>query len=242
MDELATRGRQPTRSNSACAICTTRERATSFNAAAEHFGWSPRRKRDQGTRPRLRLRPLQEPRGLHGGRRRGGGRARDRPGPRSLRFVAANDSGEIVNPDGIRNQIEGGIVQSASWTLREAVTFDETRITSPIGAPTRSCASPICPSGWRCISSTGQVSLFSAPARPRRDRPRRRLPMPLPMRRERVSANCRSRLGASKPPWAFEPALPLWCGVGSAAAEPGRPRRHHIVRNRTQWPPLPPDE
>jgi CO/xanthine dehydrogenase Mo-binding subunit len=49
---------------------------------------------------------------------------------RLLRFVAADDSGEIVNPDGVRNQIEGGIVQSASWTLREAVTFDETRITS----------------------------------------------------------------------------------------------------------------
>jgi CO/xanthine dehydrogenase Mo-binding subunit len=49
---------------------------------------------------------------------------------RLLRCVAADDSGEIVNPDGVRNQIEGGIVQSASWTLREAVGFDETRITS----------------------------------------------------------------------------------------------------------------
>ena len=49
---------------------------------------------------------------------------------RLLRFVAANDSGEIVSPDGIRNQIEGGIVQSASWTLHEAVTFDQTQITS----------------------------------------------------------------------------------------------------------------
>ena len=49
---------------------------------------------------------------------------------RLLRFVAANDSGEIVNPDGVRNQIEGGIVQSASWTLREAVAFDEIRISS----------------------------------------------------------------------------------------------------------------
>ena len=49
---------------------------------------------------------------------------------RVVRAVAANDSGEAVNPDGIRNQIEGGIVQSISWTLYEAVTFDETRITS----------------------------------------------------------------------------------------------------------------
>jgi nicotinate dehydrogenase subunit B len=47
-----------------------------------------------------------------------------------LRVVAAADSGEAVNPDGIRNQIEGGIVQSSSWTLSEEVTFDRTRITS----------------------------------------------------------------------------------------------------------------
>ena len=49
---------------------------------------------------------------------------------RLVRAAAAVDSGEAVNPDGIRNQIEGGIVQSLSWTLYESVTFDTTRITS----------------------------------------------------------------------------------------------------------------
>jgi CO/xanthine dehydrogenase Mo-binding subunit len=49
---------------------------------------------------------------------------------RVVRAVAATDSGQAANPDGIRNQIEGGIIQSASWTLHEAVTFDRTRITS----------------------------------------------------------------------------------------------------------------
>jgi CO/xanthine dehydrogenase Mo-binding subunit len=49
---------------------------------------------------------------------------------RLLRATAAVDSGQAVNPDGIRNQIEGGIVQSMSWTLFEAVGFDATRITS----------------------------------------------------------------------------------------------------------------
>ncbi|MFL5088428.1 MAG: molybdopterin cofactor-binding domain-containing protein [Xanthobacteraceae bacterium] len=49
---------------------------------------------------------------------------------RVKRAVAATDSGEAVNPDGIRNQIEGGIIQSASWTLYEAVSFDTTRVTS----------------------------------------------------------------------------------------------------------------
>ena len=50
--------------------------------------------------------------------------------PRLLRAVAAVDAGQVVNPDGLINQIEGAIVQSASWTLYEAVTFDDTRITS----------------------------------------------------------------------------------------------------------------
>ncbi|MBB6104261.1 CO/xanthine dehydrogenase Mo-binding subunit [Paraburkholderia bannensis] len=44
--------------------------------------------------------------------------------------VAAVDSGQIVNPDGIRNQIEGGVIQSASWTLYEELQFDTKRIRS----------------------------------------------------------------------------------------------------------------
>jgi CO/xanthine dehydrogenase Mo-binding subunit len=46
------------------------------------------------------------------------------------RVTAVVDSGEAVNPDGIRNQIEGGIVQSLSWTIHEAVAFDGTHRTS----------------------------------------------------------------------------------------------------------------
>src|SRR5262249_42453458 len=34
----------------------------------------------------------------------------------------------IVNPDGVTNQIEGGIIQSSSWTLKEALSFDATRV------------------------------------------------------------------------------------------------------------------
>jgi len=49
---------------------------------------------------------------------------------RMVRAVAAVDSGQVVNPDGIANQIEGGIMQSMSWTLYESVTFDDRRITS----------------------------------------------------------------------------------------------------------------
>jgi nicotinate dehydrogenase subunit B len=50
--------------------------------------------------------------------------------PRLVRAVAALDSGQVVSPDGLANQIEGGIMQSMSWTLYESVTFDDTRITS----------------------------------------------------------------------------------------------------------------
>ncbi|TMB35986.1 MAG: xanthine dehydrogenase family protein molybdopterin-binding subunit [Deltaproteobacteria bacterium] len=44
------------------------------------------------------------------------------------RAWAAADAGLVVNPDGLSNQIEGGVIQSTSWTLREAVEFDGTRI------------------------------------------------------------------------------------------------------------------
>ena len=43
---------------------------------------------------------------------------------------AVVDAGRVVNPDGLANQIEGGIIQSLSWTLKEAVTWSEIGITS----------------------------------------------------------------------------------------------------------------
>ena len=49
---------------------------------------------------------------------------------RVLRAVASADSGHIVSPDGVSNQIEGGLVQSLSWTLKEEVQMDDTRILS----------------------------------------------------------------------------------------------------------------
>jgi CO/xanthine dehydrogenase Mo-binding subunit len=46
------------------------------------------------------------------------------------RVVIAADAGQLVNPDGLSNQLEGGFVQAASWTLKEAVQFDSNHITS----------------------------------------------------------------------------------------------------------------
>lgn len=43
---------------------------------------------------------------------------------RLRRVFAAVDAGEVVNPDGLVNQIEGGIVQAASWTLKEELRWD----------------------------------------------------------------------------------------------------------------------
>ena len=44
------------------------------------------------------------------------------------RVTAAADAGQIINPDGLTNQIEGGIIQGVSWTLKEEVKFDRQRI------------------------------------------------------------------------------------------------------------------
>jgi nicotinate dehydrogenase subunit B len=49
---------------------------------------------------------------------------------RLRRLWLAVDVGRVINPDGVVNQVEGGAVQSASWTLREQVRFDRDRITS----------------------------------------------------------------------------------------------------------------
>ena len=43
---------------------------------------------------------------------------------------AAADAGQIISPDGLSNQIEGGMIQSNSWTLHEAVRFDGNGITT----------------------------------------------------------------------------------------------------------------
>ena len=46
------------------------------------------------------------------------------------RVVIAADIGSVVNPDGARNQLEGGIVQAVSVSLKEQVMFDRREITS----------------------------------------------------------------------------------------------------------------
>jgi CO/xanthine dehydrogenase Mo-binding subunit len=45
-------------------------------------------------------------------------------------FAIVQDCGQIINPDGVRNQIEGNVIQTVSRTLKEEVTFDRSRVTS----------------------------------------------------------------------------------------------------------------
>jgi nicotinate dehydrogenase subunit B len=46
------------------------------------------------------------------------------------RIVVSNDCGPISNPDGLRNQLEGGALQGMSRALGEEVTWDDEKITS----------------------------------------------------------------------------------------------------------------
>ncbi len=52
------------------------------------------------------------------------------PDLRVVHAWAAVDVGRVVSPDGVRNQVEGGIVQATSWTVRERVRFDGAGVTS----------------------------------------------------------------------------------------------------------------
>src|SRR6266851_465610 len=80
-------------------------------------------------RARHRLRQIQEPLRLCG--RRGRRRGRPRSGAvRVTTATAAIDAGQVVNPNGLINQTEGGIIQATSWTLKERVGFDRGGIIS----------------------------------------------------------------------------------------------------------------
>ena len=100
-----------------------------FEAAAEKFGWA-RRKSSSGRGF-----------GIAGGVEKGGyialcaeveveggktgGRVRIR------RVAAAFECGAIVNPNGLRNQVEGAIVQGIGGALFEAIRFENGRMLNP---------------------------------------------------------------------------------------------------------------
>lgn len=47
-----------------------------------------------------------------------------------IKMWAVIDAGETINADGMKNQTEGGMIQAASWTLKEEVLFEPEQISS----------------------------------------------------------------------------------------------------------------
>ena len=47
------------------------------------------------------------------------------------KFYVAHDCGQIINPDGLRNQIEGNVIQTVSRTLMEELKFDRSHGDEP---------------------------------------------------------------------------------------------------------------
>src|SRR5207302_5604897 len=98
-----------------------------FEAAATKFGWS--REKSSATRGF----------GIAGGVEKGGyvatcAEVAIDPSTRNvkiLRVVEAFECGAIVNPNGLRNQIEGAVVQAIGGALFEVVHFENGRILNP---------------------------------------------------------------------------------------------------------------
>ncbi|ABF40933.1 Isoquinoline 1-oxidoreductase [Candidatus Koribacter versatilis Ellin345] len=97
------------------------------NAAAEKFGWANRR-----STPELGQ-------GFACGTDKGGYTAACAevaidPKTKKVkvrRVVQAWESGAVINPNGLRNQIEGAIVQAIGWALFEAILFSNSKIENP---------------------------------------------------------------------------------------------------------------
>jgi CO/xanthine dehydrogenase Mo-binding subunit len=98
-----------------------------FEAGAKSFGW-PRKKTQAG-----------QGFGLGGGTEKGGYVAtfaevavdHASGAVRVIRVASAYECGAIVNPDGLRNQAIGAIIQGMGGALFEAIEFENGRITNP---------------------------------------------------------------------------------------------------------------
>jgi nicotinate dehydrogenase subunit B len=112
------------------------------------------------------------------------------------RAIAAIDCGQVVNPDGVRNQVEGGILQSASLDpVRARCSTTPSASAATTGAAIRSCGSRTCRGRWRCTSSIGPGRRFWGRAKLRRGRRPRRWGMRWRMLRGGGCGGCRWRRG-----------------------------------------------
>ena len=92
--------------------------------AARMSGWFEQRKLPRRPRARLRLRPLQEHRLV----RRRGGRGRGRRGDPPQADLVRGRCRPGDRAGRRANQIEGGIIQGASFVMREQVRFEDGRV------------------------------------------------------------------------------------------------------------------
>jgi isoquinoline 1-oxidoreductase len=107
-------------------LTDTRLRAA-FETAAERFGW--------GKQAATATRGF----GIAGGFEKGGYLAtcaeisvdRSTGRVKIVRVVQAFDCGAVINPNGLRNQISGAIVQGIGGAMFEAVHFADGRVTNP---------------------------------------------------------------------------------------------------------------
>ena len=100
-----------------------------FEAAADKFGWAKRADQAPGRGF-----------GIAGGVEKGGYIATcaevevddaTTKRVRIRRVVAAFECGAVVNPDGLRNQVEGAIIQGIGGALFEAIRFENGKILNP---------------------------------------------------------------------------------------------------------------
>ena len=113
------------------------------------------------------------------------------------RVVAGQDSGLMINPDGVRHQIHGNVIQSTSRALMEEVSFERTGGRQPrMGRLSHHQVSGAARDRRADVAAAG-----SAAARRRRVRLRSRARPRSPTRSSTqpacVSANCRSRPNGS---------------------------------------------
>lgn len=133
IDELAAAARLDPVEYRLRYLADPRERAVLI-AAAEKAGWDPR------PSPRTNEAELAEGRGVAFARYENDQAIaaciaevqveKNTGAVRVKRIVLAHDCGLIINPDGVKNQIEGNVIQSLSRALKEEVQFDERSITS----------------------------------------------------------------------------------------------------------------
>ena len=134
------RRRAKTRWPSACATWTTRARPNWFAAPPKRRGGPNMMVPACGARaawPTARASPSPPmstalPRGRCGRRRPGSStwRSTTETGEVTLsRVFVGQDQGLVINPDGVRQQIHGNVIQTAGRVLTEEVSFDEISVT-----------------------------------------------------------------------------------------------------------------